>query len=800
MFKMIAFGRCHMIRRSPRSTMIVRYLILGITALMWIGNATAEQPAEPQGELRIVDKRLWGGSWSIAQSVVERLVDIDHNGKLAPRLATGWRWIDDLTLELTLRQGVRFHNGEVFNAEIVKRNWDALTALREHFGAGLIRFAFHPKARLDVIDPYTVRLVLPEVDAATLVKLANYSMTNQQFYRTMRHPWRYWGTLYRPGPWGTGPYRWVKGSLRGLEGTGKVILEANPNYWDSARLPQVKRIVFEYALESLDAARHVNVDARRADLFADLRPLDTLRIARSQTRKVVKERGGLRNVMGFFNMRKAKSPWRDRRLRQAVNHAINRPHLIRYAAKGNGIAVPSLLPPGAFGYDPRLKPYDFDTPRAKYLLQQSGYVSGLSLNLIAPRELEVQATVVSKMLEQAGFTVRMTLFDRLTFQWHINLYHVSSQARAMPTWSFVEERHTWDIALMTTFTAGSLAAVFPTPAYVGYALDGVYDWVVEQPEFRTLYNQLIRTRERDQQEALIHQIETHIRDEAYFVFLYNLIQLYAVNKEVEFVPHPSGLISLATTSVTGQHWSVRRHEVSNSVPKQAASPLQSRLAQNYHLQRPEGEGPFPAVILLSSCSGFAWSPIVHGHTQKHVRALLAQGYVILFVDFIGARDLHSCRQKLLRQDVARDLLIAVDHLKTLPFVKASAINVIGWTFGGESALTALRVADAADLASIHAIVSYHPACHQVKPWTANVPVLILTGALNDVNPPAACHALREQLPEVTPVALHVFPEARHMFDLQGLPSRQDIGKGRTMGYHLESAVAAWQAVETFLKR
>jgi hypothetical protein len=55
-------------------------------------------------------------------------------------------------------------------------------------------------------------------------------------------------------------------------------------------------------------------------------------------------------------------------------------------------------------------------------------------------------------------------------------------------------------------------------------------------------------------------MERHTRDQAYFLFLYNLIQLYAVNKAVEFVPHPSGLLSLAETAVTDQHWSVQKQK------------------------------------------------------------------------------------------------------------------------------------------------------------------------------------------------------------------------------------------------
>ena len=76
--------------------------------------------------------------------------------QLVPRLATSWRWLDDRTLEMPLRQGVTFQNGEVFDAEIVKLNWDENTRLRQpHLPGGYLNF--QPGARLEIIDPHTVR-------------------------------------------------------------------------------------------------------------------------------------------------------------------------------------------------------------------------------------------------------------------------------------------------------------------------------------------------------------------------------------------------------------------------------------------------------------------------------------------------------------------------------------------------------------------------------------------------------------------------------------------------------------------
>jgi len=103
----------------------------------------------------------------------------------------------------------------------------------------------------------------------------------------------------------------------------------------------------------------------RVDLVTGLSPLETLRVAESPFAAVVKNRGALVTVFGQFNMRKAGSPWHDVRLRQAVNYAINREDLMRYATKGNGEIIPALIPRRGYGYDPDLAPYAFDPTTAR---------------------------------------------------------------------------------------------------------------------------------------------------------------------------------------------------------------------------------------------------------------------------------------------------------------------------------------------------------------------------------------------------------------------------------------------------
>lgn len=167
--------------------LVLSSVLCMLVTLGWGGRSVGEQVPAPLGELRIVDKSPM--NWvSMTLNVFEHLMETDVSGKLVPRLATGWRWRNDRTLEVTLRHGVTFHNGEVFDAEIVKLNWDEQSKLQQPhtIGAGL---NFKPGSRVEIVDPSTVRFVFPEPDGGALAKLSLMHMANRQFYRDVG-----WGT------------------------------------------------------------------------------------------------------------------------------------------------------------------------------------------------------------------------------------------------------------------------------------------------------------------------------------------------------------------------------------------------------------------------------------------------------------------------------------------------------------------------------------------------------------------------------------------------------------------------------
>jgi mono/diheme cytochrome c family protein len=331
------------------------------------------------------------------------------------------------------------------------------------------------------------------------------------------------------------------------------------DYWDKKRFPRLKRIIFDNTLDQKEAVELVKTGEGRVDLVTELSPLDTLRVAQSPFARVMKNRRALMIVLGLINMRKTGSPWRDVRLRQAVNFALNREDIIRYAAKGNGVIIPALIPRQGLGYDPDLPPYPFDPVKARQLLRDAGYPTGPAVTLIATDVLVIQATVVGRMLEQVGFTVDLQVLDPAAFNQKVFLSHLDQPP----------ERQTWDIALMS-FNDGLNFPIFSF--YRTLALDGWYDWVIEQPELRQLYEQVLRTVDREKQQELIRQMERHTHEQAYFLFSYNPITLFAVNKAVEFVPYATSDLILTETSVTAQHWSVREAALKVQEAKKSEDP------------------------------------------------------------------------------------------------------------------------------------------------------------------------------------------------------------------------------------
>ena len=170
--------------------LMVGSVVFMLVTLGGLSGGVGEQAPAPRGELRIVDTHP--ANWaSVTLHVFEHLMELDKDGKLVPRLAASWQWRNDRTLDVTLRQGITFHNGEVFDAEIVKLNWEENTRLGQpHISGAFMNFT--PGSRLEILDVQTVRFIFPEPDGAALAKLSAMHLGNRQFYRDVGWGEKHW--------------------------------------------------------------------------------------------------------------------------------------------------------------------------------------------------------------------------------------------------------------------------------------------------------------------------------------------------------------------------------------------------------------------------------------------------------------------------------------------------------------------------------------------------------------------------------------------------------------------------------
>lgn len=223
-------------------------------------------------------------------------------------------------------------------------------------------------------------------------------------------------------------------------------------------------------------------------------------------------------------------------------------------------------------------------------------------------------------------------------------------------------------------------------------------------------------------------------------------------------------------------------------------------AAPYRVVLPPGPGPHPALLFVSGCSGFA-PAAAPDHYPRMADAFAAQGFAVVFVDYLGARGRKTCGGMVRPGDVAPDILAAAAYAKTQPFIRSSDITVIGWSMGAGGALAAINALPASGPAPFRRVIAYYPECYGVgSPWPVKVPVLMLLAGKDEVSPARVCQELVTRAGNGQPIEVHVYPEARHAFDVAELPPLLQRGAAGPVGHDPGSAGAARDDVRRFLAR
>jgi peptide/nickel transport system substrate-binding protein len=471
-----------------------------------LGAASTASAAPPAGRVAIAWHVTISPSWfdpstappqitpfGMLYAIHDALVRPYPGHKMGPSLAETWQEsADGKTYEFRLRSGLTFHNGDPVTTEDVKFSFE------RYKGAGAK--ALHDNvAEVEIVDARVVRFHLkaPWPDFMTFY---GTTATAAGLVVPKKYLTQVGEEGFRKQPIGAGPYRFV-GSRQGVE----VELEAFPAYW--RRVPNVKTLIMKSVPEA--TTRAVMLKTGEADISYALDGPEAEEIQRDPRMQVVPSKHASIFWIEFTEQWDTASPWHDKRLRRAVNLALDRKRINEAACLGfcppAGVIVPRVMD---FALQVEAPPYDL--AKAKQLLAEAGYPKGLDAGEFAAIPgFPTVADAVLNDLNAAGIRVRLRPMERATFY---------------AAWREKKLRGLFMTAVGNSGNAASRVESF-IQSKGAYAYGGY-------PDIDELFKRQASERDVERREALLHKIQQLTMEREMFAPVMDLRTLNGVGPRI----------------------------------------------------------------------------------------------------------------------------------------------------------------------------------------------------------------------------------------------------------------------------
>jgi len=371
----------------------------------------AEGQAAPTGEVTIAWHVTIAPTWFDPSSappqitpfgtlyaIHDALVRPLPNQKMGPSLAESWTESPDgLTYEFKLRRGLKFHNGDPLTSEDVKFSFE------RYKGAAAKEFQTRVRA-VEIVDPLTIRFRLnaPWPDFMTFY---GTTASGAGIVVPKKYVTQVGDDGFRKHPIGAGPYKFVS-HTPGIE----VVLEAYTDYWRHA--PYVKRLVMKSVPEV--GTRLAMLKTGETDIAVALDGPEGLDVKRDSRLQLVATKHASIFWIEFADQWDPKSPWHDKRLRQAVNFSLDRKTTNEAACLGfcppAGVIVPRVM-----DFALQVEPPPYDPQKAKQLLAEAGYPNGLEAEFTAIPGFPTVAEATVNYLNAVGIRVKLRPMERAAF-------------------------------------------------------------------------------------------------------------------------------------------------------------------------------------------------------------------------------------------------------------------------------------------------------------------------------------------------------------------------------------------------
>ena len=408
----------------------------------------------------------------VQYNVFETLTKINSDGTVSPMLAEKWEVSPDLkTYTFTLRKGVKFQNGEPFNANAVKFSFERAGGEKS---TNKDKRTFAMMDRVAVIDDYTVVILNKQLDPDFLFLMGQATAIIVEPKSADSNATK---------PVGTGPYQlsaWAKGS--------SVTLTKWDGYRSAAAI-KMKKVTFRFISDP--AAQVAALLAGDVDAFPRVTPRSVPQFKDNAKFQVVVSGSRAKTILAINNKKK---PLDDVRVRRAICAAIDRKAVIEGAADGYGAPIGSHYVPGAFGYVDTTGINPFNVDKAKALLAEAGVKAPLTLSLVLPPVPYARqgGEVIAAQLAKIGIVAKIENVEWA--QWLSGTY----------------TNKNYDLTIISHVEPFDLG---------NYAKPGYY-WGYESPKFTELFDKIQNAPRAADRAKLLGDAQRMLANEAVHGFLY----------------------------------------------------------------------------------------------------------------------------------------------------------------------------------------------------------------------------------------------------------------------------------------
>jgi peptide/nickel transport system substrate-binding protein len=460
----------------------------------------------------------------IMQHVYEGLVRYNKKFQVEPSLATSWQFVTPTQVRFNLRKNIKFHDGSPFTADDVVFSYGRIMQPQ-----GTMQIYVQGVKEMRKVDDLTVDVILSGPNPVLLPNLVDFRIMsrawsaknkseNVQDFKAKEDTYASRNTN------GTGPY-----ILKSWEPDKRIVLQANTAWWDKIE-GNVTEVI--YTPIKSDQTRVAALLAGDVDLLTDLPTQDVARLSKDAKLKVLE---GAENRTIFIGMDqssnelkysdvKGKNPFKDIRVRRAMNMAVDRDAIRRVTMRGLSIPASIMVAPSVHGWSADLdKVSPMNVDAAKKLLAEAGYPNGFSFQLDCPNNRYVNDEEICQALvgmwSRVGLKVRLLAQSMPIFIAKIQNFDHDAYMLGWGVANF-DANYTL-LSLMHTKTTGAAGSF-----NLGRISDAKLDGLIQA------CNVEIDVKKRD---AMLREALTLVRDQYYYVPLHHQLRPWAMKKGVTTV-------------------------------------------------------------------------------------------------------------------------------------------------------------------------------------------------------------------------------------------------------------------------